>query len=164
MPSLTYDDRNIGSFAGHSVRPPAASQGWNNPTVSQCSEVILRTVVMFSLRQILRRQLCLLTLVVPLGGSLGCSVLMHDVDSPLPQQKVVCDAPWYSENCSPEIIDRIKSDRQQHIQRTLDMRAKGDVGIPLNLTEPTESGYRSPETPHPSAGLDAFVEGHTVLR
>ncbi len=64
----------------------------------------------------------------------GCTSLWQEI--PVSQDKrpvVRLDASWHAENPSDDQIERLSKDRQEHIQRVLQQRQRGVVGLPLNL-------------------------------
>lgn len=68
-----------------------------------------------------------------LVAPLGCASIWRDV--PLDEQppaNVRFDAAWYSENASPDVIKRLKDQRQQQVSRTISDRAEGKVGVSLS--------------------------------
>ena len=79
------------------------------------------------------RRTSIFVLMTYVAFASGCTALMTDVQSESPKQKVICDASWHSQNCSPEIIDQIKRDRRSHIQQTLQERKAGRVSVPIQL-------------------------------
>ncbi|MEL6110644.1 MAG: hypothetical protein AAFU85_31950 [Planctomycetota bacterium] len=63
----------------------------------------------------------------------GCASMWKEV--PLekkPPTDVRFDASWYSENASPDVIERLKKHRQEQVDRTVSQRAAGKVGISLS--------------------------------
>ncbi|MEO1523900.1 MAG: hypothetical protein AAFX06_00610 [Planctomycetota bacterium] len=49
-----------------------------------------------------------------------------------PPTDVRFDASWYSENASPDVIARLKKQRQEQVDRTVSQRAAGKVGMSLS--------------------------------
>ena len=65
--------------------------------------------------------------------SCGCATLWQTAphqDSAKPH--VQCDASWFLQNPSKEIIERVAKDRETHIENVMATRANGVVSISLN--------------------------------
>ena len=63
----------------------------------------------------------------------GCATLWQTAphqDSSKPN--VQCDASWFLQNPSKEIIERVAKDRETHIENVMATRANGVVSISLN--------------------------------
>ncbi len=72
----------------------------------------------------------------------GCAMLWRDAPTESASRpKVVLDAAWYSEAPSKDVIDRLKSERREHIDNTVSQRKQGNVGVSLDqiLTAPAKS-------------------------
>lgn len=49
-----------------------------------------------------------------------------------PAGEVRYDASWYSENASSDVIERLKKQRQDHVNQTVKRRAEGKVGVSIS--------------------------------
>jgi hypothetical protein len=70
----------------------------------------------------------------------GCASMWQDVPRQSDgQPKVVLDASWYLESPSTDLVQRLTQERQAHIQRVLDQRERGEVGVTVGQIAKTRA-------------------------
>ena len=87
----------------------------------------------------------------------GCTSIWKDVPKSEPANRVVrLDASWFVENPSEDLVQRVAEERRQHISATLENRAAGKTGVPLEvaLGFPTSDSSAPHEEAHPAIVLD----------
>lgn len=63
----------------------------------------------------------------------GCATLWQTTIRPSSEKpKVQCDASWFLQNPSKDVIERVANDRKTHIENVMATRANGVVSVPLS--------------------------------
>ncbi len=80
-----------------------------------------------------------------------------------PKPRVAMDASWYMDNPSPEVIERLASERKDHIDRTLKQRTAGIVGVPLVDMLKDVPGQEQRDRNHSSVTAAGGVRSETSM-